>query len=93
MSAARDYANPTRLDIDLDLSSTTVKVTIKDNGQGFNVENLFDHVEKEGYSDARAEAFKMVHGKLELIGGDIAVTSSEGDGTEVHLDIPTETAM
>lgn len=92
MSAARDYANPTSLGIDLDLSGVTIRVNIKDNGQGFDAENLFDN-EDEGYSDARAEAFKMVKGKLELIGGEIAVSSSESEGTEVRMDIPTENDM
>lgn len=88
MSAARDYAAPTRIEVEMDISTDTVRVMIEDDGRGFDSENIFERVEEPGYSDARVEALRMLKSKYELVGGNIAVRSGENEGTTVRLELP-----
>lgn len=88
LTALRDYANATRIDVKMDMGFEDVKVIIEDDGRGFEAENIFDQNEEEGYADARVEALRMIKSKFELIGGTVAVRSVENESTVVRMELP-----
>jgi two-component system sensor histidine kinase DegS len=89
MGLARDYASPTEIDVQLDMSPNVVRITVEDNGRGFDAEGMFDSGDDERYSDARVQALRMLKSKFELVGGTLDVRSDENEGTTVRMDLPT----
>jgi two-component system sensor histidine kinase DegS len=86
MGHARDYASATELLIRLDMSSDRIKVDVEDNGRGFDAEAAFTG--DETHLDARAQGLLTLKEKFELVGGSLAVSSSETDGSHIHLELP-----
>ncbi|MGB7341849.1 MAG: histidine kinase [Phototrophicaceae bacterium] len=89
MAMARDYANPSELKITVDMSSSSWRVSVEDDGRGFDAENIFDGTNDEGYSDARVEGLKMLSSRWKMIGGTIDVSSDEAAGTRIRMELPT----
>jgi two-component system sensor histidine kinase DegS len=87
MVHARDYANANKMSIRLDMGSERVKVTVEDNGRGFDAEAALSG--QEGVTDPRAQSIITLKEKFELIGGSLAIISSETEGTTVRLELPT----
>jgi two-component system sensor histidine kinase DegS len=86
MGHARDYASATELNIRLDMSSDRIRVDVEDNGRGFDAEAAFTGDETN--IDPRTQGLLTLKEKFELVGGSVAVTSSETDGTHIHLELP-----
>ncbi|MCB9461888.1 MAG: hypothetical protein H6670_19720, partial [Anaerolineaceae bacterium] len=87
-SMARDYGAPNRIEVKLDMSGDKVKMSVEDDGNGFDASVLQDSVLAEQAHDARIKGLNMLQDKLELVGGVIHVQSSEVDGTVVRMEIP-----
>lgn len=88
MGAIRDYAAANRIDIKMDIGMDTVKISIEDDGRGFDAENIFENTGEEGYEDARVQALRMIRSKFELVGGTISVRSVENESTIVRMELP-----
>lgn len=88
MVHARDYALASQLKVRLDMSGKTIKIAVQDNGRGFDVDAIFSG--EESYLDTRAQGLVTLKEKFELVGGSMAVVSSENEGTLVRLEIPGE---
>ena len=86
MAMSRDYANASEISILLDISSDTIKITVADNGRGFDADQAFSG--EEGSHDPRASALVTLREKFELIGGSVSTFSGEDQGTEVRLELP-----
>jgi two-component system, NarL family, sensor histidine kinase DegS len=86
MGNARDYASATKLDVRLDMSSELIKVDVEDNGRGFDAEAAFSGDEK--HLEPRQQSLLTLKEKFELVGGSLAVSSSESEGTTIHLELP-----
>lgn len=89
MSLARDYASPTEIDVQLDLSGQTVRISVEDNGRGFDAEGMFEGSEDDTYTDARVQALRMLKSKFELVNGTLEIRSDENEGTTVRMELPT----
>jgi len=90
MGLARDYASPTNMDIDLDMSGKSWRLSIEDNGRGFDASSVFeDKKEDGGYTDVRVEQLQMLKNRWEMTGGTIEVVSDENNGTRVRMELPT----
>lgn len=89
MAMSRDYASPTELSITLDMSGSSWRVSIEDNGRGFDAESIFETNGEEGYNDARVEQLKMLRSRWEMIGGSIDVSSDETAGTRIRMELPS----
>ena len=87
MGHARDHASATDLNVRLDISGNPVKIVVQDNGRGFDASTLFS--ENEANQDSRSRDIVTIKEKFELIGGSISVSSSEEEGTVIHLQLPT----
>ncbi len=89
MNMARDYSQPTKVTVRLDMSGKTVRITVEDDGRALDANRVFDK-EEEHINDARIKTLRMIKSKFELVGGSIAINSSESDGTIVRLELPVE---
>lgn len=87
MVHARDYATANKVSIRLDMGSERIKVVVEDNGRGFDAEAALSG--QEGNIDPRAQSIITLKEKFELIGGSLAIISSETEGTTVRLELPT----
>jgi two-component system sensor histidine kinase DegS len=86
MAMSRDYANAGEISILLDISGDTIKITVADNGRGFDADQGFSN--EEGAHDPRSAALVTLREKFELIGGSLTTFSAEDQGTEVRLELP-----
>lgn len=84
---SRDYGNATEITVRMDMSTDRIKVDVDDNGRGFDAEAIFMGEDIQRL-DARGQGILTLKEKLELVGGSLAVTSSETEGTEIHLELP-----
>jgi two-component system sensor histidine kinase DegS len=89
MGMARDYADPGEILMSVMLNPEIIRVTIEDDGRGFDSEGMFERAEEEGHTDARVQALNMLKNQFELVGGTVSVRSDESDGTVVRLELPT----
>ena len=87
MAMARDYANSTAISIRLELGNTVVKISVEDNGRGFDAEAALNG--EEGYQDPRVQSLITLKEKYELIRGTMTIMSSESEGTAVRIELPT----
>lgn len=87
MVNARDYANATEVVVRLDMASDRIKVDVEDNGRGFDAEVVFSGND-EAHLEPRAQGLLTLKEKFELVGGAVSVSSSEKDGTRVHMELP-----
>ncbi len=85
---ARDYGNATEISIRLDMSTDRIKIDVMDNGRGFDAEAVFMSMGEDVHPDARAQGLMTLREKFELVGGQVGVTSSENEGTSVHMELP-----
>jgi len=86
MVYARDYASAEELDIKLDISSSRIKISVQDNGRGFDAESAFSS--EADFLDPRVQMLHTLREKFELLGGSVAILSSETDGTTVRMELP-----
>jgi two-component system sensor histidine kinase DegS len=87
MVNARDYANAAEIIIRLDLSGNRIKITVEDNGRGFDAEAAL--IGDENYQqDPRAQSLITLKQKFELVGGSVSVYSGEEQSTNVRLELP-----
>lgn len=79
------YAEATEVSLDLYRRDTQVFVRVKDNGKGFDIDNVINSKKAGG-------GFGLLNMKerAELIGGKIEIISSPGNGTELLLEINLE---
>jgi two-component system sensor histidine kinase DegS len=86
MGHARDYANANEINIRLDMSTERIKVDVEDNGRGFDAQAAMSG--DEIHLDPRAQNIITLREKFELVGGTLVVSSSETEGTNIHLELP-----
>jgi two-component system sensor histidine kinase DegS len=87
MVFARDYASATEISIMLDMSGDPIKISVNDNGRGFDAEAAFANPEEQS-QDPRVQGFITLREKFELTGGAVSIFSSEAEGTEVRMELP-----
>lgn len=66
--------------VQVDMGDSVTKVTVDDDGKGFDAENL---------SDKRGMGLKVIRDRVEMLGGVMEVDSVIGQGTRVTFQIPT----
>lgn len=86
MVNARDYANASEIEIKIDISGNKIKISVQDNGRGFDAEAAFSG--EDGFHNPRVQNLITLREKFELIGGSATVFSTETEGTTVRLEVP-----
>ncbi|NOT53898.1 MAG: response regulator [Deltaproteobacteria bacterium] len=69
--------------IDLQQTATTVALTLRDNGKGFDVPAA-----QERAALGASMGLPGMHERIRLAGGQIQITSAPGQGTTIHVDLP-----
>lgn len=87
LTSARDYASPTEVLVNLDMTGNKVRITVEDDGRSFDPSKVL--ARDNDTSDARVQTLRMLRSKLELIGGTIQMNSTENDGSSIRLEVPT----
>jgi two-component system sensor histidine kinase DegS len=76
---AYGHNQATQVKLQLDMLETDVRVSVEDNGQGFNTDNL---------DDDKGMGIKVVKERVEMLGGKFDVQSQIGGGTRVSFQVP-----
>ncbi|MDX8044589.1 sensor histidine kinase [Gracilibacillus sp. S3-1-1] len=74
------HAEASKITVELNIENDKVMAVITDNGKGFN------------QSEKKEKSFGIIgmHERVDILGGEIKITSEEGAGTEVSIIIPIE---
>ncbi len=83
MTNAMRHANPQNVYIELVLDDRTLNLTVKDDGVGFDVSAAMDRA-TGGYSIG----LLSMQERVSLMGGNLAIQSSRGEGTTVQAVFP-----
>ena len=77
------YAQATQIQVSLDLAQDRVLVIVEDNGRGFNVEEAVN-------GDQHQIGLATLRERIEMLGGELNLQSSMGQGTRAEFTIPIE---
>jgi len=75
------HSQASQVKIQMDAAGGEVKVTVDDNGKGFNVETL---------SETTGMGLKVIRDRVDMIGGEMDVDSVLGQGTRVTFTMPAK---
>ena len=78
----RDHAQATEVKIMLDMGEHLVRVSVEDNGRGFDPESI-------SKDEAKKYSLPMLQERIEMVGGSMELESAAGEGTRVAFSIPT----
>jgi two-component system sensor histidine kinase DegS len=73
------HSQASQIKIQLDMGETNIKVTIEDDGKGFNVEIIDDRANK---------GIKVIRERVEMLGGEFDIDSVIGQRTRISFQIP-----
>jgi two-component system sensor histidine kinase DegS len=85
LNNARLHAQPTRIQVNLDIEPGLVRAVVEDDGIGFDV--------TEAVASSRQQktlGIATMQERVEMLGGELTFESSVGRGTKVSLEIPIE---
>jgi two-component system, NarL family, sensor histidine kinase DegS len=77
------HSQATQVIIQMDSSTTGIRVSIEDNGKGFDVEK----VQEQG-----SMGLKVIRDRVQMLGGTMEVHSTVGQGAHILFQIPATTA-
>jgi signal transduction histidine kinase len=83
LTNVRKHAQATMVGIKLENNNQSVEMLVKDNGQGFVVND-------DGESSPGYHGMKIIRERAEGLGGNINVVSTPGQGTEVRVILPLD---
>jgi two-component system sensor histidine kinase NreB len=78
MTNAVKHAHATHLDVSLSGSDGDVRLTVTDNGLGFDLDN----------AEGKGLGLLGMRERADLVGGKLSVRSEQGEGTTVELQVP-----
>jgi len=83
LTNVRRHAMSSSVEITLRNTAEAVEMIIKDDGKGFNLEELEEY--PPGY-----HGLNIIKERAEGLGGDVSITTAPGQGTEVKVHLPVE---
>jgi two-component system sensor histidine kinase DegS len=78
----RDHAQGTQVKVSLDVDETRVRISVEDNGVGFDVAAALNQQENKHIG------LRTLKEKTELLGGQLIIESSAGRGTRATVELP-----
>jgi two-component system sensor histidine kinase DegS len=79
---AREHAQATQVKATLDLDNNQVRVSVEDNGRGFDPEG-------QEYQSTKGRGLKTLMERIDLVGGTINIESGPAKGTRVSFAVPS----
>lgn len=83
LSNALAHAQASQLQVSLDLAQDHIQAIVEDNGSGFNVDEVMG-------GEPRTIGLSALRERIEMLGGELTIQSSLGQGTRVEFLIPVE---
>ena len=83
LTNVRRHASATKVTVKLENTTEAVEMTVRDNGQGFSLSDPEDL--PPGY-----HGLTIIRERAEELGGTFAISTAEGEGTEVRVSLPIE---
>jgi two-component system, NarL family, sensor histidine kinase DegS len=83
LSNALSHAQATQIQVLLDLNQAQILAVVEDNGSGFNVEDALNN-------NNRTIGLTSLRERIEMLGGELNVQSSLGQGSRIEFTIPVE---
>jgi signal transduction histidine kinase len=80
---ALKHAQAKNIRVHLRETPTAIKVTINDDGQGFDLAEILNDYEQRG-----SLGMVNLRERAELIGGELTMSSTPGQGTHISVDVP-----
>jgi two-component system sensor histidine kinase DegS len=77
----RQHAQATQVRLQIDMEPDRVRVTVEDNGKGFQVTSVLS-------GRTKASGLLALRERMELLGGQLTVDSPGGQGTRVVMEVP-----
>ncbi len=81
LNNAVEYGNASKIQIHLDIGETAVRVTVEDNGSGFDVSEMLS-------SEKDEMGLATMRERIEMLNGQIHFDSGLGRGTVVTIELP-----
>lgn len=81
---AAQHAHASRIQVTLDLQSDPIVVAVEDDGIGFDVQPVLAGVRQRGSS-----GIANLEKRIEMLGGNILITSATGRGTKARIEMPS----
>jgi two-component system sensor histidine kinase DegS len=83
LSNALSHAQATQIQVLLDLNQDQILAVVEDNGSGFNVDEALN-------SNNRTIGLTSLRERIEMLGGELNIQSSLGQGSRIEFTIPVE---
>jgi two-component system sensor histidine kinase UhpB len=83
LNNVKKHANATQVDVLIHVSPGTVNMTVRDDGQGFEVPEAITDLASHGSFGVMG-----LHERANLFGGEVTVNSKLGEGTTVNVTMP-----
>jgi two-component system sensor histidine kinase DegS len=80
---AAEHAHASRVQVNLDIDSNPIVVTVEDDGGGFDVESVLSAVRQRGSS-----GLINLEKRIQMLGGRMQFQSATGRGTKVRAELP-----
>ncbi|MEW6568233.1 MAG: ATP-binding protein [Chloroflexota bacterium] len=85
LTNVREHAQATQVKTTVDVDTTAVRVTVEDNGRGFDPDST-------AVTGGTGRGLKTLRERIDLVGGTLDMISSPGKGSRVSFTIPTSGA-
>ncbi len=85
MNNASEHANPTRIQVVLDMEGPMITASVEDDGAGFDVAEVLASANEQ-----RGIGITVMQERVEMLGGSLTFDSVVGQGTKVTLKLPAE---
>lgn len=79
LSNAYGHSQATQIKIQLDMLETDVRISVEDNGRGFNTDSL---------DEEKGMGLKVIKERVEMLGGKFGLESQIDGGTRVNFQVP-----
>jgi len=75
------HSQASSVKVQMDLGDTTIKITVNDDGRGFDADKM---------SDKGGMGLKVIRDRVDMMGGNIEIESMLGQGTRVTFELPVQ---
>ncbi len=73
------HSHATEVKVYIDVGDSIIKVSVDDNGKGFDVDAV---------NESSSLGLKLIHDRVEMLGGSFDIDSSAGKGTRISFSVP-----
>ncbi len=82
LANVREHAQATHVKVTVDMDTHQVRVSVEDNGKGFDAEGA-------SFASGQGRGLKTLRERLEMAGGTVEVNSAAGKGSRIGVTVPT----